>query len=100
MSLFTSIPIERGKAVFICQNPGFDRAFFTQVVGVYTQERLNWPYHWLDLASMYWTAVYHKLASQHLSLPEKMSLSKNDIAKEYSLIQNRILIAQSMESII
>ena len=43
--------IERGKAVFICQNPSFDRGFFTQLIEPYLQEKLHWPYHWLDLAS-------------------------------------------------
>lgn len=83
--LFTAIPIERGKAVFICQNPAFDRGFFTQLVDVYTQEKLNWPYHWLDLASMYWAIFNQKTLKEGVMLPEKMSLSKNDIAKGYNL---------------
>ena len=52
---FTRLRIIRGEAVFICQNPSFDRAFFSHLVPVYTQEKLNWPYHWLDFASMYWS---------------------------------------------
>ena len=51
---FTEFKVQRGKAVFICQNPAFDRGFFTHIIDVYTQENLNWPYHWLDFASMYW----------------------------------------------
>lgn len=81
----TTLGIERGKAVFICQNPAFDRGFFKQLVDVYTQERLNWPYHWLDLASMYWVVVFQKMTQQGMPFPERISLSKNDIAKEYHL---------------
>ena len=85
VELFTQCKIERGKAVFICQNPAFDRGFFSHFVDVYTQERLNWPYHWLDLASMYWVVNFQKIISRGECLPEKMSLSKNEIAKEYQL---------------
>lgn len=85
IELFTLLSIERGRAVFICQNPAFDRGFFTQLVDVYSQEKRNWPYHWLDLASMYWVVNFQKLAKQGATLPEKMSLSKNDIAKEFAL---------------
>lgn len=85
IELFTMHKIERGKAVFICQNPSFDRAFFAHFVDVYTQESLNWPYHWLDLASMYWVVNFQKTTERGECLPEKMSLSKNDIAKEFHL---------------
>lgn len=85
IQIFTTIPIERGKAVFICQNPAFDRGFFSHLVDVYTQEKLNWPYHWLDLASMYWAMYYQKSIREGIPLPEKMSFSKNDIARTYNL---------------
>lgn len=85
IAFFTSHNILRGKAVFICQNPGFDRAFFAQLVDVYTQERLVWPYHWLDLASMYWAHLVHKAKSQGNRFPETINLSKNEIAREYHL---------------
>lgn len=85
IALMRKLAIERGNAVFICQNPAFDRGFFTQLVDVYTQERLNWPYHWLDLASMYWVACWQKCANEGVSLPERMNLSKNEIARAYQL---------------
>lgn len=85
IGLMRQLSIERGNAVFICQNPAFDRGFFMQLIDVYTQERLNWPYHWLDLASMYWMACWQKCFRQGVSLPERMSLSKNEIAKAYQL---------------
>lgn len=85
VALFTTYKIQRGAAVFICQNPSFDRAFFNQLVDVYTQERLNWPYHWLDLASMYWTKLVQATLEQGQVLPEKISVSKDDIARTYHL---------------
>lgn len=83
--LFQFFDIQRGKAVFICQNPAFDRGFFSQLVDVYTQERLNWPYHWLDLASMYWAMTVQKRKSAGQSMPDTMNLSKNSIAAEYHM---------------
>lgn len=77
---FARLSILRGEAVFICQNPSFDRAFFSHLVPVYTQEKLNWPYHWLDFASMYWALQIQNKMKQNAPLPEQMSLSKNSIA--------------------
>lgn len=85
ITLFTDMKIERGKAVFVCQNPGFDRAFFNQLVEVYTQEGLNWPYHWLDLASMFWGVLVEKSKKNGESFPEQIVISKNEIAKHYNL---------------
>lgn len=87
IQLFRSLNIQRGEAVFICQNPAFDRSFFVQIIDVYTQERLNWPYHWLDLASMYWALLSTHLAKQAIPFPENISLSKNSIAKAYNLTE-------------
>jgi len=73
--------IQRGEAVFICQNPSFDRAFFTQIIDTDAQERLNWPYHWLDLASMYWMKCLHEGSPK----PWETGISKNEIAAVYDL---------------
>ncbi len=89
ISIYTSLGIERGKAVFICQNPAFDRGFFMQLVDVYTQERLNWPYHWLDFASMYWAIVLQKTKNAGTLFPESINLSKNEIAKAYNLPEEK-----------
>lgn len=83
--LFTNLGIKREQAVFICQNPSFDRAFFNQVIPVYTQESLNWPYHWLDLASMFWVKFVQHLNEAQSSYPKRISLSKNAIAEHYSI---------------
>lgn len=85
IALFDELKIERGRAVFICQNPAFDRGFFTQLVDIYTQERLHWPYHWLDLASMYWASIEQKCLRNHIPFPESINLSKNEIARAYQL---------------
>lgn len=85
ISLFTTLGIQRGSSVFICQNPAFDRGFFNQLVDVYVQELLNWPYHWLDLASMFWAMKVVKCKASGKQLPEKISLSKNEIAKAYGI---------------
>lgn len=88
--LFETVGIQRGSAVFICQNPGFDRGFFTQLVDVYTQERLNWPYHWLDLASMYFTNVAKKCKEEGKPFPEKLNFSKNAIAENYGIAKEAV----------
>ncbi len=85
IALFTAKGIERGKAVFICQNPAFDRSFFTQFVDIYTQERLHWPYHWLDFASMYWAHLAFESKEKGIPFPKELNLSKNEIAKVYHL---------------
>jgi DNA polymerase-3 subunit epsilon/oligoribonuclease len=79
---FSSAGIQRGKAVFICQNPAFDKGFFAQLIDVYTQEKLNWPYHWLDFASMYWALM---MQTPHLHPFEQINLSKDEIAKRFQL---------------
>lgn len=82
---FQSCGIKRGESVFICQNPTFDRAFFSLIIDVYMQEKLNWPYHWLDLASMYWALKIKELQESNQTFPQTISLSKNDIAAKYAL---------------
>ena len=84
IQIFTEWKIERKKAVFICQNPAFDRCFFSQLVDVYVQEKLQWPYHWLDFASMYWALFVKQLDEGH-PFPSEIILSKNAIARSYDL---------------
>lgn len=83
--LFAEFEIYRGKAFFVCQNPSFDRGFFSQFVDVYTQEKLYWPYHWLDLASMYWTLFAVRTKEQGKKIPREMTLSKNAISEIYQI---------------
>lgn len=85
IEIFEKASVRRLKAVFICQNPAFDRGFFTQLIDIYTQERLNWPYHWLDFASMYWALIAKENAELGVPFPEEINLSKNEIAKRHNL---------------
>src|SRR3990172_6663073 len=80
LDLFGEWEIQRGKAVFICQNPSFDRAFFSQVISPDLQEALLWPYHWLDLASMFWADRIQKGRENPNDLPWKTGFSKDKIA--------------------
>lgn len=90
IQLLLSHGIERGKAFFICQNPAFDRAFFDRIIPVYTQEKLNWPYHWLDLASMYWVFLLNEEKNERSQLSETINLSKNAIGKRFGIEQEAV----------
>lgn len=84
---FTKWGFQRKKGVFICQNPSFDRSFFSGIIDTNTQEQLNWPYHWLDLASMYWALTLKKAKKKEGPLPWETGLSKDSIAASYHLPQ-------------
>lgn len=77
--------IKRGKAVFICQNPSFDRPFFTKLIDTECQEQLCWPYHWLDLASMHWTAALLKKKISQEPYPWETGFTKDKIAEAYHI---------------
>lgn len=83
--IFTKNGIKRGNAVFICQNPSFDRVFFSQLIDTDFQEKLLWPYHWLDLASMYWAEAMRKGKSGRGNYPWETGYSKDKIAVTYQL---------------
>ena len=85
IDIFTRWGIRRKKAVFICQNPSFDRVFFSQLIDSDTQELLSWPYHWLDLASMYWALTINKAKQANGPLPWETGFSKDLIASHYKL---------------
>lgn len=68
-------------AVFICQNPSFDRPFFQQIIDQEETKELKLPYHWLDLASMYWIKFYGSC----YPTPIRISLSKDSIAKSFGI---------------
>ena len=83
---FLKAGIERKNAVFICQNPSFDRAFFAQCVDTELQEKKRWPYHWLDLASMYWAvALQQKKVDSSTPYPWDTGISKDSIATHYKI---------------
>ncbi|MBI5273933.1 MAG: 3'-5' exonuclease [Chlamydiales bacterium] len=82
---FSHHHIKRGKAVFICQNPSFDRIFFSQLVHPDIQEKLQWPYHWLDLASMHWALSIQQHKNHQGLLPWEVGLSKDHIANYHHI---------------
>lgn len=90
IDLFKSYGIEREKAVFICQNPSFDRAFFSQIIDSDTQEILKWPYHWLDLASMYWALTLSEAKKNLGPLPWETGFTKDLIASSVHLPQEQL----------
>lgn len=63
---------------FICQNPSFDFMFTRHLFACMKTSPRAWPYHWLDLASMYWVKIGHK--SQF-----PVVLSKNNIARQLDI---------------
>lgn len=75
----------KDESFFICQNPSFDRPFFLQLISQERMNELNWPYHWLDLASMFWIKFYGSC----YPAPSKLSLSKDSIAKHFGLPPER-----------
>ncbi|NGX28446.1 MAG: hypothetical protein K940chlam1_00625 [Candidatus Anoxychlamydiales bacterium] len=85
INLFEKHNIKNETAVFICQNPSFDRVFFTQLIDSDTQDLLTWPYHWLDLASMYWAIAIKKSNQNHNYFPWETGFSKDLIAAIYNL---------------
>lgn len=80
LTLFHKHKIRRKQAIFICQNPSFDRAFFSQIIDPDKQEMLKWPYHWLDLASMYYAFTMEKAINEKEPLPWEVGLSKDNMA--------------------
>lgn len=85
ISLMKQFNIQRKKAVFICQNPSFDRVYFSQLIHPDEQEKLNWPYHWLDFASMFWALSIRLAKTKKEKLPWETGISKDAIAKRYQL---------------
>lgn len=83
--LFDEYQIKRGFGVFICQNPAFDRTFLSQLASIPIQESLQWPYHWLDLASMYFALTLKAELDQGKPFPESITLSKNKIAESFKI---------------
>ncbi len=85
IDIFNKYKIIRGNSVFICQNPAFDRVFLTQLIPIPKQEELRWPYHWLDLASMYWALLLEQCNKKNKPFPSNMTLSKNEIAERFGI---------------
>ncbi len=85
INLFKKHHIDRTNAVYICQNPSFDRSFFAQLVDPEIQESNLWPYHWLDLASMFWALRLKEYKAKKSPPPWEIGISKNKIAAHFNL---------------
>jgi len=80
--IFLRLQITNKRAFFVCQNPSFDRPFFATIMNTYKQEALNLPYHWLDLASMYWAL---KASRGQAESEFGIAVSKDTIARSLNL---------------
>ena len=83
--VFKKHQIQRKNSVFICQNPSFDRSFFSQLITPAEQEFLCLPYHWLDLASMFWGIAMKDAKNKKGAYPWETGLSKNMIASRFNI---------------
>ena len=54
LGFLVNLQLTRYNSFFMCQNPTFDKPFFDKIITLENQENYDMPYHWLDLASMYW----------------------------------------------
>lgn len=77
--IFRNNEINKHNSVFMCQNPSFDRPFFHKIISTDMCKKLNLPYHWLDLASMFWFKNTSKTCVGNISI------KKDDIAKELGI---------------
>lgn len=81
--LINSFELNKQNSVVVCQNPSFDRSFFSQLLSVEDQKKINFPYHWLDLASMFWCKyVFPKIS---VDPNYSCSLSKDSIARNFGV---------------
>lgn len=85
ISIMIKHSIGRKNSVFICQNPSFDRIFFSQLIDTDIQESYLWPYHWLDLASMFWSKSMQKANKSKKDFPWELGFSKDLIAFHFDL---------------
>ncbi len=87
LGFFHRLNLNRKTSVFICQNPSFDRIFFSYLIEPTLQETLNWPYHWLDLASMHWAVCLNK--EEKKIFPWEIGISKDQIATYLQLPEEK-----------
>lgn len=83
-SLFSKLKLTPHSAFFLCQNPSFDEAFFSQICPLSVRKSFNFPYYWLDFASMNWALMAKEFAlkTRH---PFRIPFSKDGIALSLGL---------------
>ena len=79
--LFDKCFIHKNYANIICQNPSFDRIFFNKIVPCEIMNSFGYPYHWLDLASMFFIKSF---SNPQFKFDEHV-LSKDYIASIFSI---------------
>lgn len=82
--IFERHKIRKGNDFFLCQNPTFDRPFFAQLFSEERQQELGIPYHWLDLASMFFASEMIKINSGEIE-PYNILCGKDAIAEKLGL---------------
>lgn len=82
ISLLKEHQINKENSFFLCQNPSFDRPFFSQILSREEQAKNQLPYHWLDLASMDVALRFTADIKEHRE-HQMVSLSKDSIGKRY-----------------
>ncbi|WP_213357491.1 3'-5' exonuclease [Chlamydiifrater phoenicopteri] len=88
LAIFSQVGVTKFSAVFVCQNPGMDRSFFSQLISVDRQQQLGLPYHWFDLASMFW--ALEVMERGHVAKNFSGLLSKNNIATYFGLAEEKM----------
>ena len=83
-TLFSKLKLTSQTSFFLCQNPSFDKAFFSQICPLSVQKSCGFPYYWLDFASMNW-ALMAKEISLGKRLPFRIPFSKDGIAHSSKL---------------
>ena len=83
-NLFSRLKLTPSTSFFLCQNPSFDRAFFSQLCPLPVQKACNFPYYWLDFASMNW-ALTSKTIGRKRRSPFCIPFSKDAIARDAGL---------------
>ena len=83
-SLFSQFKLSPQTAFFLCQNPAFDKAFFSHLCPPSVQKSCRFPYYWLDFASMNWALTVKDVVAGKL-LPFRIPFSKDGIAQHKGL---------------
>ena len=83
-SIFSQLKLSPQTAFFLCQNPSFDRVFFSQLCSPSVQKSCGFPYYRLDFASMNWALAAKDIALGK-RLPFRIPFSKDGIAQDAGL---------------
>ena len=83
-SLFSKLKLSPQTSFFLCQNPSFDKAFFSQICPPSVQKSYGFPYYWLDFASMNWALMAKEIVLGK-RLPFRIPFSKDGIAQSSGL---------------